>query len=94
MNGIPTIKIEVEGMRERIQCALAVHGKEFDSMVQSAVDKAFTVENIQHRIDEQVAKALDDAIDSLSEHYAVKAVVQDIVLGSLMKVRDEIERKD
>ena len=90
---IPIIKIEIEGMKESIQNALAVHNDEFNIMISNAVDKSFTVETIQAKIEMQVAKALDNAIDGLSEHYQIKTIVKDIVLASLTKKRDEIEQE-
>ncbi len=63
---IPIIKIEIEGMRERIGQAFAIHNGEFDQMIAEAIKKSFTVETIQAKIDMQVAKALDNAIDSLA----------------------------
>lgn len=90
---IPIIKIEIEGMRERIGQSFALHNGEFDKMIAEAVKKSFTVETIQAKIDMQVAKALDNSIDSLSENYTVKTIVQDIVAKSLTKVRDEIEKE-
>ncbi len=90
---IPRIRIEIEGMKESIQQALAVHNEEFNTMIHEAVDKSFTVETIQAKIEMQVAKALDNAIDNLSKSYQVKTIITDIVLQSLVKKRDEIEKK-
>ncbi len=90
---IPIIKIEIQGLRERICQSLAIHNGEFDKMIAEAIRKSFTVETIQAKIDMQVAKALDNAIDSLSEHYAVKTIVKDIVVKSLTMVRDEIVKE-
>ncbi len=90
---IPIIKIQVEGMKQSIQNALAIHGKEFNDMISEAVDKSFTVETIKAKIEMQVAKALDNAIDSLSENYQVKTIMKDIVVQSLVKKRDEIEQE-
>lgn len=92
MNGIPVIKIELEGMKQSISTALMARSGEFDKMIQIALDKSFNVETIQHKIDMQVAKALDDAIDTLSEHYLVKALVRDIVVKSLTNTRDKTEK--
>lgn len=94
MNEIPVIRIEIEGMRQSVQNALAVHNKEFDTMIHKAVDKIFTVETIQAKIDMQVAKALDNAIDSLSESHYIKSVVMDIVLESLAGIRNKLKRKN
>ncbi len=93
MDGIPIIKIEIEGMKERIGQALMIRNGEFDKMIGEAVKKSFTIETIQYKIDMQVAKALDNAIDSLSEHYIIKTIIQDIVVKSLVKVRDKIEEE-
>lgn len=90
---IPIIKIEIEGLRERIGQAFALHNGEFDKMIESAIKKSFTIETIQAKIDMQVAKALDNAIDSLSESYEVKTIIQNIVVKSLTKVRSKIEKE-
>ena len=90
---IPIIRIEIQGMKESIQNAVAVHHEEFNTMIHEAVDKSFTVKTIQAKIEMQVAKALDNAIDGLSESYQVKTIVMDIVLRSLEKKRDEIEKE-
>lgn len=93
MNGIPIIKIELEGMKQSIQAALTARGEEFDTMINAAIDKTFTVETIQAKIDMQVAKALDNAIDSLSESHDVKRIVKDIVVNSLVQKRDQMEKE-
>ena len=90
---IPIIKIEIEGIRERIGQSFAIHIGEFNKMIDEAIKKSFTVETIQAKIDMQVMKALDNAIDSLSEHYAVKTIVQEIVVKSLTNVRDEMDKE-
>ncbi len=93
MNGIPIIKIELEGMKQSIQAALTARGEEFDTMIHAAVDKIFTIETIQAKIDMQVAKALDNAIDSLSESHHVREIVKDIVVNSLVQKRDKLEKE-
>jgi hypothetical protein len=85
--------LKIEGMREKIGHALALHNDDFDTMIKMAVQKSFTVETIQHKIDMQVAKALDDAIESISNHHAVKTIMKDIVVKSLEKVRDKTEKE-
>lgn len=90
---IPIIKIEIQGMKESMCQALAIHNGEFNVMIQSAIKKSFNVEVIQAKIDMQVARTLDNAIDSLSENYHVKAIIQDMVVKSLVNVRDEIEKE-
>jgi hypothetical protein len=91
---IPIIKIEISGMRQSICNALALHNVEFNDMVFEAVEKSFTPETIKAKIEMQVAKALDNAIDSLSEHHMVKTIVKDIVVQSLVKKRQAIENEN
>ena len=81
-------------MRQSICNALALHSVEFNDMVFEAVDKSFKVETIKAKIEMQVAKALDNAIDTLSEHHMVKTIVKDIVVKSLSRKRDEMENED
>lgn len=87
---VPVIKIELEGIRKRINHALMTHSGEFDKMIASAIDKSFNIETIQYKIDMQVAKALDNAIDGLTDSYPIKTVMKDIVVRSLEKVRDKL----
>lgn len=90
---IPIIRIDIEGMKESIQYAFAVHSEEFNTMIHAAVDKAIDVDTIQAKIDKEVEKALHLSIESLSEHSLVKGIVRDIVVKSLANVRDEIEKE-
>jgi phospholipid N-methyltransferase len=90
---VPIIKIELEGLSKQISTALMTHGDEFDKMISEAIEKSFTVETIQHKIDMQVAKALDNAIDCLGSSLPVRQIMEDIVLTSLSKKRDEIEQE-
>ncbi len=87
--GIPIIKIEIEGVKERICHALAVHNKEFDTMVQSAVQKAFNFETIQEKIDKQVELALDNAIANLSDDQLIQNALKCFVLNSIVKMNEE-----
>lgn len=91
MDNIPIIKVELEGMKDAISHAMMSRSEEFNKMINTALDKTMKVEVLQHKIDMQVAKALDNAIDSLSDSHKVKAVVMDIVLASLTNKRDEKE---
>jgi hypothetical protein len=90
---IPIIRIQVDGVRESFQQALAIYNDEFNVMVSDAVDKAFNIDTVQAEIEHQVQIALDDAIKGLSEHYQIKDMIKDIVLKSLTKKRDEIEEE-
>lgn len=89
MNGIPIIKIEIEGMKESIQHALAGHNKEFDVMIQSAIEKAFNFETIQEKIDRQVEFALDNAIRELGQDRILKDALKRFVLNSIVKINEE-----
>ncbi len=86
---IPIIKIEIEGMKEKIQSCLAVHNNEFNTMVHSAVEKAFSVEAIQDKIDRQVEIVLDEAIESLSGDRLIQDALKCFVLNSIVKMNQE-----
>lgn len=86
---IPIIRIEIEGMKEKIQQALSVHNIEFNTMIQSAVEKAFNVETIQEKIDRQVEMALDNAIGSLSQDRLIQDALKCFVLNSIVKMNEE-----
>lgn len=92
MDNIPIIRVEIDGMKDTITHAMMSRSKEWGTMISDAIDKSFDVKTIQHKIDMQVAKALDSAIDTIAEHYLVKSLVHDIVVASLTKKRDEMER--
>jgi hypothetical protein len=89
---VPILRIEIEGMKRQINAALMGNSEELNKMIAKAIDKSFSVEAIQYKIDMQVAKALDNAIDNLSNCYPVRQIIEDIVVKSLTKKRDEIER--
>ncbi len=86
---IPIIRIELQGMKESIQQALAVHNDEFNTMISAAVDKAFDVETIQAKIDASVQQCLNDSIEALSGHYRVRELITELVVQSLEKKRGE-----
>ncbi len=89
---VPIIRIEIQGMKESIQQAVAVHSGEFNEMIHHAVEKAFDYDTIQAKIDSEIANSIDDAIGCLSENYLVKAVIQNIVVKSLGDLRDKLEQ--
>ncbi len=86
---IPIIKIEIEGAKERIGQALAIHNGEFNKMINAAIEKSFNVETIQYKIDMQVAKALDNAIESLSGDQLIQDALKCFVLNSIVKMNEE-----
>jgi phospholipid N-methyltransferase len=90
---VPIIKIELEGLRKQISTALMSNNNEFDKMISEAIEKSFTVETIQHKIDMQVAKALDNAIDCLGSSLPVREIIEDIVVKSLEQKRDQMEKE-
>jgi hypothetical protein len=91
---LPIIEVQIKGIRESFCAALHTHNEEFNQMVKDAVNKSFNIEAIQHKIDTQIAKAIDDTIDSLGNQCEVQEIIKDIVVKSLINKRDEIERKN
>jgi hypothetical protein len=88
------LRIEIEGVRESICAALSAHEGEVNAIIKETVNKYFTVEVVQEKIETQVVKAIDNAISSLCDQFQVKEIIKDIVVKSLINKRDEIERKN
>ncbi len=87
---IPIIKIEIEGMREKVQYALAVHNDEFNTMIKHAVEKAFNFETIQEKLDREIAIALDNAIKTLSDDSLIRDSLKCFVLNSIVKMSGSV----
>ena len=79
----PVIKLQLETMREEIAAAMALREDEFAAMIAKALEKELTPENLHHRVEAQVTKAVDEAVNSLSQNYVIKSLVTDIVAACL-----------
>lgn len=66
MNGmsIPFVRLEVEGMKHSILCALSEYAEKMDKDIRSAVEIACDPENVKCIIAQAVAKEMKSAIDS------------------------------
>ena len=91
---IPVITLEIEGIREQIQHALAVHNKEFNIMIKHAVEKAFNLETIQEKIDREIEVALDNAIKTLSNDSLIRDALKCFVLNSIVKMKEQVLKGD
>lgn len=89
---IPIITIELSGMRETVKKALMAHNKQFNDMVSASVDKAFNRETLSTKIDIEIEKALNTAIEELGQHYQIREILKDLVLASLAKKHEEINQ--
>ena len=90
MDSMPVIKIELEGIREKISYAFLQHSNEFNEIVARSIEKALSPDTIEQRIDAEVCKAVDSAIASLSGDYAIKQIVKEIVASALNEKLDKI----
>jgi hypothetical protein len=61
---IPIIKLEVEGMRHTVMCALMEHQAKMDASIQAAIDAACTPENIDRVVQEAAGRALKEVIQA------------------------------
>lgn len=88
MSKINIISIEMEELRERVKISMMSRSSEFDVMIKHSVDKLLTVENLQARVDEQVAKVIDSTICSVSSSHVIKNLLVDMIevkLSELVK---------
>ena len=62
---IPTIRLEVEGMKAAIVSAIGLHGSELGLHIESSIDKAID----GYDWDGEIAKAADEVIKDTLKHY-------------------------
>jgi len=88
----PIIKIQLEALREKVAAAMVARSEEFDSMIAAALEKELTAESLHFRVEEEVRKAVDEAIKSLSEHHTIRSIVTDIVAACLRDHENRMAR--
>ena len=85
----PIIRIELEGVRSSITQMMSAHHNEFNEMVKESVETYVTPENLQRKIDTAVQKAIDNAIDELSNDYYIKQALKTAVINLLTPGEDQ-----
>lgn len=88
---IPIIRIEIEGIRERLTQMFADRSDNINEMVAKSLEKVLSEENIQDFIDKEVQKAVYGAISSLSENYTIRSIMIGIVSTALESYRRSAE---
>jgi hypothetical protein len=88
---MPIIHIQLEGIREAIQYAFLQRSDEFNAGVEKALNKVLSVEYIEAKIENEVTKAVDNAIKSLSENYVIQQIVREIVSKALANKLENME---
>jgi len=73
----PIIKIEVEGIRERVAQMLVLHGNEYDHLIKESVARCINPENIQNKVDMAVGRIVDEAIKRLSDNYDLRTCIEE-----------------
>lgn len=79
------IHLEIEGLKERVKHAMLTRSKDFDAMIERALDEHLTPEKIEAKVNAAVKRALDNAINDLSDNYRVREAIQNAALASLNK---------
>ena len=83
MDNIPVISLNLEGIRSSITHAFMAHSDEVNQMVMVGLEKVLSADNLQDRINAEVQKTVDKAIESLSDDYTIRSIVIDIVSDAL-----------
>ena len=97
MNDIPIIRLELERMKYSLVTALVDHNKEMDSMIQDAVDRYCTPENLYRIVTEQAQAAVKSCVeDKVSRFYKYgegAEIVQKLVSETLRATPDDDGQK-
>ena len=91
-HALPIIKLELDHMKHEISCMLSDHNNEFGAMIQDALERELTLENLQDKIDYQVRIALDKAIKDLGTSFVLRQAFREsfeqLVIDQLGKEED------
>lgn len=89
MNGVPIIRLEVEGMRLVVHQALMEHAARMDADVQAAIERAITPENVSRIVQETAAREVRAAIDSAIESFYRFGAGRDVIRREVEKTLTE-----
>lgn len=82
---MPVIRVTVEGIRESITTAMAQWALTQDDIVQKAIEKFCTPENVGRIIEDQVATCLESSIRESVNHFFRYGEGRKAVLGLVEK---------
>ena len=83
---IPLIRIEIDRLRESVSSALISRGDEINGLILEKLNKALTEEWVVESIGNEVDLAVKTAISRLSENYALKSVIEDVIVNQVSEM--------
>ncbi len=93
MRDIPTIRVQLDGVRRTIQHCFADSDSELSKMVQNTIEKTITEEWVQYEINKEVRLCLDKAIASLSNNYTIQKMLEKLISESIQAILDKDDCK-
>jgi hypothetical protein len=93
VNGIPVVRLEIEGMKHTIMHAMTQHLAHMDSDIRAAVERACKPEHISELIEttarKQIAEAVKAEIESFYRYGPGRKAVKEAVIKTLGKDIEE-----
>jgi len=86
MMNIPTIRIELQGIRETVQAMFAGSNNELTERITETLERTITEDWVQSRINEEVAKCINKAISNLSDSYTLQTALTKIIVERLENI--------
>ena len=87
MNGIPVIRLEIEGMKHAVIHAMTRHLAQMDSEIQAAVEHACKPEHISALIETtargEIAKAVKSEIENFYRYGPGRKAIKEAVVRAL-----------
>ena len=70
LNNLPTVRVEIEGMRLSLLHAITARSEEWDAMLKDAIDAALTPEAFQEAVAREARLVIDKVIrDEVEKFY-------------------------
>lgn len=76
---IPTIELQLQGLKVGIISALNDRNEEINSIVKAELGKLMTEEWVTARIQENVRQCLEKAIDNMSSSYKLQTIFREVI---------------
>ena len=79
MINVPTLRFELENLRQTVQAALVDHNEEFTKMISASIEQQLTPENLQGMIDKVVQELIRDAVLNCGKSYDLRESITALI---------------
>lgn len=86
---LPTLRIELDGIRSSVKHIFLQHNEELSNMVMDELDRQLQLEWVQIEIKGAVESCIKEAIDGVANNYRLKSAITDLIGEAIEKLIKE-----